>query len=838
MSEQTANEAGKVQSVLEQLTLREKVSLLSGANAWTTAAIERLGIPALVMTDGPHGVRATRVGSGREEGPATCFPTGISMAASWDPVLIERVGAALGEETLAMGCDILLGPCVNIVRTPLAGRNFESYSEDPYLAGKIGVAWVRGLQSQGVGASLKHFACNNQEAERMRGNSVVDERTMREMYLPAFEMVVKETQPWTVMCAYNRINGVYASQHNYLLNRILREEWGFEGIVVSDWGAVHTIVDSVVGGLDLEMPGPARYYGRLLEDAIRTWQVDESVIDAAAARILRMVVRSGRFEGDAPSGAVNTPGHQALARELAEGAITLLKNEGDVLPLDADETGLIALIGPNAAEGRIGGGGSSYVDPPYRVSPLEGLRAKLGPGTAVEYERGCDNWDEAPELQARYLTPSRGAGEGLFGEYFANTSLTGEPKACRVDSRMRHWFWGGADVIEGVSGDAFSVRWSGTLAAPDTGRFVLTVISSGLCRVTIGEDTIVDTSEAADTHLDSDSYTADERGFSTVTGYVELVKGQDYELCVEFVKLPETDFGMLNVRFAYAPDPEDDDRLEKAVELARRSDVAIVFGGMPQGFESEGQDRPDLELPGRQNELIEAIAAANPMTVVVLNCGAPVTMPWIDRVAAVVEAYYPGQEGGNAVANVLTGAVNPSGKLPVSFPKRLADTAAYLNYPGKKTVHYGEGVFVGYRYHDAKDIEPLFPFGHGLSYTSFEYRNLRVPSTAIPGEPVTVTVGVKNVGDRAGREVVQLYVSDVAASVQRPEKELKGFEKVSLEPGETADVSFVLDERSLAFYDPDQRAWVAEAGEFVVLVGSSSRDIRAVGRFELCGGSG
>ena len=837
MVEYTLNEADGVESLLKHMTLREKVSLLSGANAWTTVAIERLGIPALVMTDGPHGVRATRVGSGRVEGPATCFPTGVSMAASWDPDLIQRVGAALGEETLAMGCDILLGPCVNIVRSPLAGRNFESYSEDPYLTGRIGVAWVRGLQDQDVGASLKHFACNNQEVERMRGNSVVDERTLREIYLPAFETIVKETQPWTVMCAYNRINGVYASQHDYLLNQILRKEWGFEGIVVSDWGANHTIVDSVEGGLDLEMPGPAKYYGRLLEDAVRTWQTDESVIDVAVARILRIVARSGRLKDVPPSGAVNTSEHQALVRELAEGSITLLKNDGGVLPIDADGSGLIAAIGPNATEGRIGGGGSSYVDPPYRVSPIEGLRAAVGPGITVEYERGCDNWDEPPELQARYLRPSQGDGEGLWGEYFVNTNLAGEPAASRVDSRMRHWFWAGADVIEGVSGDAFSVRWSGMLIAPDTGRFVLSVTSSGMCRVILDEETVVDTHEAADGPADSDSYTADERGFSTVTGYVELVAGQLYDLRLEFVKLAETDFGMLNVRFAYAPRPEEDDRIERAVDLARRSVVAIVFGGMPQGFESEGHDRPDLELPGRQNELIARVAAANPNTVVVLNCGAPVTMPWIDRVAAVVEAYYPGQEGGSAVASVLTGAANPSGKLPVTFPKQLADTAAYLNYPGKKTVRYGEGIFVGYRYHDAKGIEPLFPFGHGLSYTSFEYSNLRLPSAVEPGEQVMVTVAVKNAGDCAGREVVQLYVGDTAASVQRPEKELKGFQKVSLEPGETVDVSFVLDERSLSFYDPDRAAWVAEPGEFVVLVGSSSRDIRATGKFALCGES-
>jgi len=832
MVEQTSV-LGRVEVLLSEMTLREKVSLLSGEDAWHTAPVERLGIPSLAMTDGPHGVRATRVGSGRTEGPATCFPTGVSMAASWNPGLIERVGVALGEETSAMGCDILLGPCVNIVRTPLAGRNFESYSEDPYLAGRIGVAWVRGLQSKNVGASLKHYACNNQEIERMRGNSVVDERTLREIYLPAFETVVKEAEPWTVMCSYNRINGVYASQHDYLLNRILRDEWGFEGIVVSDWGANHTVVESVKSGLDLEMPGPAKYYGRLLEEAVRTWQIDESVVDKAVLRILRVVEKSRRLSGLGAAGSVNTVEHQALARELAEESITLLKNDGGVLPLVPEEIRSVAVIGPNAAEARIGGGGSSYVDPPYRVSPLEGLRAKLGATCKIAYEQGCDNWDEPPELKTAYLTPSRGDGKGLLGEYFANTELAGAPAAERVDSRMRYWFWAGAEVIQGVSGDAFSVRWSGKLTAPDTGRFVFKVVSSGICRVYLDGEMIIDTGTMSQLRRKSDSYPADEAGFSTMATYLELVSGQEYDLRIEYVKPAETSFGVLSVMFAFSPKPEEDDRIARAVELARDSDVAVVFGGMPRGYESEGHDRPDLELPGRQNELIRKVAAANKNTVVVLNCGAPVTMPWVDEVAAIIEAYYPGQEGGNAVAGVLLGEVNPSGKLPVTFPRRLEDTPAYLNYPGSRDVRYGEGIFVGYRYFDTKNVEPLFPFGHGLSYTTFQYSDLQVPASVKRGEPVQVSVTVRNVGDRAGKEVVQLYVRDEAASLARPDKELKGFQKVHLEPGERVVVSFILDERALAFFDPYRKMWVAEPGEFEVLVGGSSRDIRAKASFTL-----
>lgn len=804
----------RVQELLSQLTLKEKVALLSGKDSWRTAAIERLGIPSLVMTDGPHGVRAEPA-EGRTAGPATYFPTGVSMAASWNPELIERVGAALAEETRGLGCDILLGPAVNIVRTPLGGRNFEYYSEDPYLAGRIGIAWVRGLQSKGVGASLKHYACNNQEFERMRGSSEVDERTLREIYLAQFEAIVKEANPWTVMCSYNRVNGVYASQHHHLLREILKGEWGYEGVVVSDWGANHTVFESVAAGLDLEMPGPAKYYGPLLVEAVRNWQIEESVVDEAARRVLRMVVKSGRMDDPAaiPAGSVNTAEHQALARELAEEAITLLKNEGGILPLNKRRLKSVAVIGPNAAEPWVAGGGSSLVTPPYGVSPLEGLKAKLGSRVQVRYEQGCDNHVEPPTLPSEYLTPARGEGHGLWGEYFDNTGLSGEPAVTRVDGKIDFWWLrpGGK-----VSAEQFSVRWTGRLTAPASGRHVLQLVSSGAARL------YLDGRLLAETRPPSSDWPVSE-----AEAYVELAAGKVYDLRVEYVKYAEWDSNMISLRLGYAPRPEDDDRMARAVALAQESDVAIVFAGMPTGYESEGRDRPNMDLPGPQDELIEAVAQANPNTIVVLNAGAPVTMPWLDRVAAVLEAYYPGMEGGNAIARILLGEVNPSGKLPVTFPRRYEDNPTYGNYPGARQVYYGEGIFVGYRYYDHKDIEPLFPFGFGLSYTTFAYSGLRVPKTAAVGKPVRVSVRVKNTGERAGKEVVQLYVRDKVSSLPRPPKELKGFAKVALRPGESKVVEFLLDERAFAFYDPYQKRWVVEPGEFEILVGSSSRDIRA-----------
>lgn len=663
----------KVEEILKKLTLKEKVSLLSGKDPWQTAPVERLGIPSLVMTDGPHGVRTDQSAPERMMSPATALPTGVSIASTWNLELVERVGAALAEETLALGCDVLLGPCVNIVRHPLAGRNFEAYSEDPFVAGKTGTAWVKGLQGKGVGASLKHYACNNQEYERFRGNSVVDERTLREIYLPHFEMVVREAEPWTVMCAYNRVNGVYASENHYLLTEILRDEWGFDGVVVSDWGANHTTVESIEGGLDLEMPGPAKYYGRLLVDAVNIYQVEQASVDEAVRRVLRLLIRAGRLDGKERAGTVNTPEHQVLARELAEEAITLLKNEGSLLPLKPGSLRSIAVIGPNAAEMQISGGGSSRVKPPYVVSPLEALRSKLDGKVEILHARGCGYED----------------GEGQQG-------LIGE-----------------------------------------------------------------------------------------------------------------------------------------AVEQAKRADAVLLFAGMPENFETEGRDRPHMRLPGGQDELIRQAAEANRNIAVVLNCGAPVEMPWIDEVQAVVQMYYPGMEGGNAIAKILLGEVNPSGKLTVTYPKRLEDTPAYLNYPGGRDVIYGEEIFTGYRYYEKRGIEPLFPFGHGLSYTVFEYGEVQAPEKVKTGETMRIGIEIKNTGDCAGKEVVQVYVRDIESSVPRPVKELKGYEKVALSPGESAFVTFDLDGRSFAFYDTEKRSWVVEPGEYEVLVGSSSKDIRSMARIEV-----
>ncbi len=804
----------RVNELLGQMSLAEKISLLTGKDVWNTVPIERLGIPSIVMTDGPHGVRAANAEVGRVVGPTTCFPTGISMAASWNVDLVEKVGQALGEETRGMDCDILLGPCVNIVRHPLGGRNFESYSEDPHLAGRTAVAFIKGVQSRGAGTSLKHYALNNYEIERFRASTNVDERTMREIYLPQFEAAVKEAQPWTVMCSYNRINGTYASQHDYLLNKILKEEWGFEGFVVSDWGANHTIFESVQGGLDMEMPGPERYY-KFLAESVHNFQIDEEAIDKAVRRILRIVIKSGRMDGTTSKGSVNTPEHQALARKLAEEAITLLKNDGDVLPV-GKKVKSIAVIGPNAAEAVIEGGGSSRVMPPYRVSPLEALKAKLGGKVRIEYEQGCNN------SVSPFSVPTSWLNRGLHAAFFADDTFSGKP--IMVEDGHATDFWFHVGWINGLV-KPMAVRWTGRLTIPEDGLYKFSLINGGVVRILLDGRQILEHRSPRDEKWHPDA---------TAAAIEKLEGGKGYDIQIDYVRYPEQEVINYNLGIGLTFEGKDP-RVARAVEAARRADLALIFAGYPDAFESEGNDRPNMDLTGNQDELIASVAAVNPRTVVVLNAGSPVTMPWADKVAAIVDAYYPGLENGNAVAAVLLGEVNPSGKLPVTFPKRLQDSPAFINasYPGAREVNYGEGIFVGYRYFDKVDLDPLFAFGHGLSYTTFEYSGLKLLRTVKAGQPVEVALTVTNTGKTAGKEIVQMYVTDSESSLPRPPKELKAFAKVDLKPGASKEVTFTLDQRSLAFYDPHKKQWVAEPGEFQVLVGSSSRDIRLKGKFTL-----
>ncbi|MBN2149571.1 MAG: glycoside hydrolase family 3 C-terminal domain-containing protein [Anaerolineales bacterium] len=653
----------KIQSIIAQMSLEEKAALCTGASPWTSVPVERLGVPEMTVTDGPHGIRRVSDLSdiGTESIPATCFPTASCLASTWDVELLGKMGAALAEEAIALGVDVVLGPGVNMKRSPLGGRNFEYFSEDPYQAGELAASMINGVQGQGVGTSLKHYAVNNQEFERFSISAVLDERTLREIYLAAFEKAVKQSKPWTVMCSYNKVNGTFASEHHYLLTEILKEEWGFEGLVVSDWGAVRDRVAALKGGLDWEMPGPRDRRVKAVVEAVRSGELDEALLDESVRRILGIVFKA---QETSKGGAFDVDGHHELARQIAAEGMVLLKNNG-ILPLQQPQH--IAVIGRAAEHAHFQGGGSSHINPTKVAVPFK-------------------------ELQAR-----AGNAELIYAE--------GYP----ADNSLRQ------------------------------------------------------------------------------------------------------------------------DLIDQAVSIAHSAEVAVLYIALPAFKESEGYDRTDLDLTEQQVALIKAVARVQPNTVVVLNNGAPVVMSaWIDEVAAVLEAWMMGQAGGGAIADLLYGKVNPSGKLAETYPLRLADTPAYLNWPGEAgEVRYGEGLFIGYRYYDAKEMPVLFPFGHGLSYTTFAYSNPRVSAQSFKDvDGLTVMVDVTNTGSVAGKEIVQVYVHDQKSGLVRPPKELKGFAKVAMQPGETKTVAIPLDFRAFAYYHPEYRQWITEDGEFDLLIAASATDIR------------
>ena len=652
----------KIKELIKKMTLEEKASLCSGADVWHTKAVERLGIPRVMVADGPHGLRkqddkADHLGV-NESIKAVCFPAGCAVAASFDRELLVQMGEALGNECQAEGVSVILGPAVNIKRSPLCGRNFEYFSEDPLLTTELSGALVQGVQSKNVGTSMKHFLANNQETRRMSISAQIDERTLREIYLAAFEGAVRKQKPWTMMCSYNKINGVYAAENKTYLTDVLRDEWGFDGFVMSDWGAVNDRVKDLIAGLELEMPANTGETDDLLVAAVRDGSMEESVLDTAVERILRIIYR---FEENRDKEAVfDRDADHELSRKIASESIVLLKND-NVLPLETNVN--IAFIGEFAEKPRYQGGGSSHINSHKVTTALEAM-AEVG---QIQYAQGY--------------------------------------------------------------------------------------------------------------HIDNE---------------------------------------------------QPDEQLEKeAIAMAQKVDVAVVFVGLPDAFESEGYDRTHMKMPEAQNRLIAEIAKVQKNVVVVLHNGSPVEMPWVNEVAGIVELYLGGQALGGALVDVLFGKVNPSGKLPETFPKRLEDNPSYLYYPGEKEkAEYREGIFVGYRYYDTKKMEVLFPFGYGLSYTNFEYSNLKVSKEELfDTDTLTVEVDVKNIGNREGKEVVQLYVADTVSTVIRPCKELKEFAKVNLQPGETKTVQFELNKRAFAYYNVEIGDWHVESGEFEILIGKSSRDI-------------
>jgi beta-glucosidase len=666
-------------AILAQLTLEEKAALLDGSDFWHTEAVERLGVPRIMVTDGPHGLRKVAAPDDaaiEHSDLATCFPPAAGFGSSWDPELALRVGQALGAECRVAGVAVILGPGINMKRSPLCGRNFEYYSEDPLLAGTLATAWVSGVQSHGVGTSLKHFAVNNQEAERLRVSAEVDERTLREIYLAAFEHVVKQTQPWTIMSSYNKINGTYASENHWLLTGVLRGEWGFKGLVVSDWAAVDDRAAAVAAGCDLEMPSSGGVGTQVILDAVASGALSEAQVDACAAQVLALIERAGKRER---LDGFDLDAHHELAREAATASAVLLKNDRGLLPLDPEQGGAVAVIGEFARTPRYQGAGSSQVNPTRLENALEALHSDL-----------------------------EGKREVLFAPGFEIEAEQADP-----------------------------------------------------------------------------------------------------------------------------------DLAAEAVKAAAAAETAIVFLGLPPSYESEGWDREHMDLPALQLDLLAQIAAVNSNVIVVLSNGsAVVTSDWEQQAGAVLEGWLLGQAGGRALADLLLGRANPSGRLAETIPVKLSDNPTVGNFPGENlVVRYGEGLLIGYRWYDAHDLDVSYPFGHGLSYTSFAYSDLDVSVLDVGADPrVEVSLTVTNTGDRAGAEVVQVYVGDPVASVYRPMQELRGFSKVKLEPGASDRVTIELDKRAFAYWHAARGEWVVEGGEFELKIGSSSRDIRLTETIMLSGG--
>lgn len=787
----------KIEELLNELTLKEKVELLGGTG-FASKPVERLGIPAIKMADGPLGIRWEK---------ATAFPATIALGASWDKKLAYKVGRAIAMEVRDKGRDMLLGPCVNLVRTPHGGRNFESYGEDPVLSALLSTNYIKGVQSENVMACIKHYAVNNQEYKRMSINAVIDERILREIYLPAFKMGVQEGSVASVMSAYNVLNGTYCSENDFLLNTILKDEWNFDGFVVSDWGAVHSTLGTAKYGVDIEMPN-GKYLNDTVAVLVKNGEVDESTVDDKIRRLLKTAIRFGLFDdkghnADADPYEIN----KKIAYEAAAAGIVLLKNDSNILPINVKKLKSIALIGPNAAVNRAGGGGSSRVNYNYSVSPLEAFETKYGSLVKINYEPGVIVRTELNIIPTESLKTERDAEvvNGLTGYYYDNKDLEGEPVLIKVDETI-DFDWGGGGPSELVGDDNYSIRWKGKLIPEESGVYELGLASDDGVRLFINGEKVLE--DWVDRAVAYSGYT------------LSLEKGIEYDITIEYYEnggSAAVGFGWLKI---------EGNLLKKALKVAKESEVVVVFAGLSEHFESEGYDRPNLTLPEDQLELLAALDELGKKYVLVINNGGQLVMPEVYKNAsAVVEAWFPGQEGGNAIIDILTGIVNPSGKLPYSIGKRWEDYSSYNYYPEEEgKIFYKDGLFIGYRHFDKNNIEVDYKFGYGLSYTSFSIDDIKLSANQIASDTgeLNVTCKVTNKGEMAGAEVIQLYTGYNNPAAKRPEKDLKKFEKVFLQPGETKNVEFVILPNDLAYYSVENGRWVVDPGIYYLMVGNSS----------------
>ena len=816
-----------IDALLDAMSLDEQASLLSGADFWHTVAIPRLGVPAVKLSDGPNGAR----GGVFKDGPHTaCFPVGIALAATWDSGLLHASGAALGREALLKGARVLLAPTVNLQRTVYNGRNFECHSEDPWLASEMALAYVRGVQSTGVAATIKHFVGNESEFQRMTISSDIPERALRELYLLPFERAVKQGQVMALMTGYNRLGGTFMADHQRLLTRVLGEEWGFDGLVMTDWFASHDTVQSVLAGCDLEMPGPARQRGTRLVDAVNAGQLPASAVRACAKRVLQLAERVGSF-ADAVIPAEREdelPEHRALIRQLGAAGTVLLKNDGDLLPLAPKLGQTVALFGWPAVQAQTMGGGSASVNAHRRTAPLEALR-RAWPGVNFVHHPGADLHRFTPVFA-----------EPVRFEFYANAELQG-PIVATQDSPNGEALWIG-HVPDGVNPAAFSCRARLDSTAQADGLHAFSLVTAGRSRAMLNGEPVLD----AWSH-----WTRGDTCFSF--GCDELIHrrvlraGDVVEIEVEFSNHlggagADAAFPVNALRIGAGRELDESD-IAASVALAVSADVAIVFAGLNAEWDCEGLDRPGIALPRLQNALVEAVAAANPRTVVVLQSGSPLALPWLDKVPAVLQAWYPGQERGDAIADVLSGMAEPAGRLPQTWPVRLEDTVAHgrpAQYPGVDAhVGYDEGLLIGYRHHDAHQIAPLFPFGHGLGYARFDWLALRVTpladvadtADAVNFEPVwRVEVDLRNPSARAGKVVVQLYLAALddggLPALPRPPQWLAGFCALALAPQAPGLAQIDIPARAFASFDPATARWCSRPGRYELRAAASSRDVR------------
>ncbi|KAK1711439.1 glycoside hydrolase superfamily [Colletotrichum lupini] len=840
-----------VEALLEQLTLEEKISLTAGVGWWHTATVERLGIKPIRLSDGPNGVRGTHF---FDSTPSACLPCGTAIGATFDVELVQRLGRLLSDEAHAKGAHVLLGPTINTQRGPLGGRGFESYSEDPVLSGILAGNYVNGVQESGVSATLKHFVCNDLESERMAVNAIVTDRAMREIYLLPFMIAIEMGKPRAIMTAYNQVNGVHAAENKKILQDILRDEWKWDGLVMSDWFGTYSTSEAIKAGLDLEMPGPSRWRAGALSHAIMSNKVKRSELDSAVRNVLKLVkqgLENTSIPPNAPETEANTPEHIALLREAAAKSLVLLKNERSILPFDKNKK--IAVIGPNANIATHCGGGSAGLRAYNTVTPLEGVKSL---GSDVVFSQGAYGHQSLPLLGKALRTPN-GKQRGFVLRIYndpppkdtASSADSRTPLEERVLDDANIWF------VDYENADLNPIWWAeteGTLVPERSGEWDFGLSVHGTGELFIDGKLVV-------SNVENQRLGSSFLGCGTVeeTGTMHLDAGRSYRVLVRFgcsatskVKASGTvDFGQGGVRFSGCPKLEPATAIQEAVEVAKSVDQVVVCTGLSGEWESEGFDRTTMALPPGTDELVAAVLAANPNTAVVVQSGTPVSMPWIDQAGAVLHAWFGGNESGNGIADVLFGEVNPAGKLPLTMPRRVQDNPAALSFRSDNgRCLYSEDVYVGYRWYDTLDIEPLFPFGHGLSYTTFEVSDLEVSDasaqtnghangnntiTVQEADSLTVRVNIANTGSRAGSEVVQVYVTPAARTpltsttrdtITRPKKEMKGFAKVTLEAGASATAEISLDVlRATSYWSEMEDCWRSDAGSYGILVGTSSR---------------